>query len=319
MVVPEFVLGIVFSRFFFSIAALQIADYHYLSLTMINDAQAMVGRFYKFKPRSQWPNSTRNSIPVDNMYESHPVIVVSVTKAGTLNIVMVTSHPIKPISNYVPIGLKSDHVPVPPLTLSKALPKQTWVQLNSERTYPKELFIPFGNVSLGKRSKKRLIKLVTQPGIHQEQQALASKSIPAAPKLKPTNLAVQSATAPGIELNHPDIHEIKTSLTELARAVTALAAVCNKLEADTTLSPQAAQPPSKAVTETSCMPTEMSGAVSVEVAKHSEVVTLKDAASVQSKRSRLRKWLAGVFKAKKTIALRPEAIGRMRRDQRRGS
>ena len=76
---------------------------------------------------------------------------------------MVTSHPVKPISNYVPIGFKSDRVPVPPLTLSKALPKQTWVQLNSVRTYPKKLFITFENVSLGKRSKKRLIELVNQP------------------------------------------------------------------------------------------------------------------------------------------------------------
>ena len=87
--------------------------------------------------------------------------------------------------------------------------------------------------------------------------------------------------------------------------------MCNKLEADAALSPRAAQPPTKPVTETSCVPTEMSVAVSVEVAKHSEVVKLKDAALVQSKRSRLAKWLAGVFKAKKTIALRREAIGRV--------
>lgn len=267
---------------------------------MINDAQPMVGGFYKFKPRSQWPESTRNSIPVDSMYESHPVIVVSVTKAGALNIVMVTSHPIIPISNYAPIGFKSDRVPVPPLTLSKALPKQTWVQLNSERTYPKELFITFGNVSLGKRSKNRLIELVTQCGIHPKQQALASKSIPEAPKLKPTDLAVQSAPAPGIELNHADIQEIKANLTELSRALTALAAVCNKLEADAILSSHATQPPTKAVTETICMSTAISGAVSVEVAKHREVVTMEDVASAQRKRSRLGKWLAGVFKAAKT-------------------
>ena len=314
MVVPEFVLGLVFSGFFFSIAALQIADYNHPSLIMIIDAQDMIGRFYKFIPRSQWPESRRKSIPVDDMYESHPVIVVSVTNVGALNTVMVTSHPVKPISNYVPIGFQSDRVPVRPLELSKALPKQTWVQLNSVRTYPKELFIPFENVSLGKRSKKRLIELVNQPEIHQNQQALARKPTPATPKLKPTNLFVQPAPAPGIELNHSDIQEIKTSLTELARAVTALAAVCNKLEADAALSPRAAQLPTKTVTETSCMPTEMSVAVSVEVANHSEVVTLKGAALVQSKRSRLGKWLAAVFKVKKTIASRDDAIGRVKNE-----
>lgn len=54
VVVPEFVLSLVFFGFFFSIAALEIADYNHPSLTMIIDTQAMIGRFYKFKPRSQW-------------------------------------------------------------------------------------------------------------------------------------------------------------------------------------------------------------------------------------------------------------------------
>lgn len=80
--------------------------------------------------------------------------------------------------------------------------------------------------------------------------------------------------------------------------------MCNKLEADATLSPQASQPLAKVATETSCMPTEMSGAVPAEVTKNSEVVTLKDAPSAQSEKSRLGKWLAGLFKARKTFALR---------------
>ena len=106
------------------------------------------------------------------------------------------------------------------------------------------------------------------------------------------------------ELRNADIQEMKTNLAELAHSITALAAVCNKLEAYTTPSTQAAQPLAKRGEKTRCIPTEISGAVPAELAKHSEVVTLKDAASVQNKRWRLRKWLAEVFKTKKTIAMR---------------
>lgn len=302
MVVCEFVLGgCAFSRFFFSIVALQVAGHNHPSHAMINDAQAMVGRFYKFKPRSDWPKSTRNSIPADKMYESHPVMVVSISKAGALNVVMLTSHPIQPISNYVPIGFESDRVPIAPLMFrTKALPKQSWLQLNSKRTYPKELFMRFENARLGKASMKRLGGLVTQIDNRSKQPVLAEKSIASPPKPAATTAVVHSL-ALNVEPKHPEVQEIKTSLAKLARAVTALAAVCNKLEAGATLSPQAAQPLAKLVTKTSCMPTEMSGAVPAEVTKNSEVVTLK---AVQSKRSRIGKWLAGFFKAKKTTALR---------------
>lgn len=147
----------------------------------------------------------------------------------------------------------------------------------------------FKNAELEKRSKNRLLELVNQAGTHAKQQALASNSIARPSTPTTTDLAVQSAPATGIELNHPDLQEIKASLAELARAVTVLAAVCNKLEVDATPSTPTAQPLAKVVRERSCMPIEMSGAVPSKVAEHSELVMLKDAASVQSKRARLGK------------------------------
>lgn len=170
-------MEVVILSFLLPTVALQVADYNHSSLAMVNDPRAMVGRFYQFKPRSQWPESTRNSIPVDRRYESHPVVVVSVSKAGALNIVMVTSHPIKPTSNYVPVGFESSRVSVPPLMFrTKALHKQTWFQLNSKRTYPKELFMRFENAELDKDSKNPLVGLVSQFRSRPKPQLIAPKS-----------------------------------------------------------------------------------------------------------------------------------------------
>ena len=148
---------------------------------MAIDPESMIGKFYKFKPRSKWPLDAQTTLPDDKLYYIHPIIILSLTPTGLATVVTTTSNPRLEhgINAHVPIGFSSPLLPSKPLVINRHLPKASYVCLDSRRTFCIELFVPFvsegkkgGQFELSKESTERLVRVVddSEKGLYGNDQ-----------------------------------------------------------------------------------------------------------------------------------------------------
>ena len=217
---------------------------------MAKSKSLQVGKFYRFKPRSQWPPELQTSIPDDPKYMIHPVIFLSLTESGRAEVVTCTTHP------HPEIFGKDAYVRVAEdftMTCDSPRPKAThWVGLNTRRVFPKDIFCRFKSekskngkkkqFALKEEAAKRLRELAEEyeekHGMHINRSAAAaaaSKQVKTAPKGKKTACTPSASMHDGLTIRthrESDIREIRANLTCIKQFVAALEALCERMETD---------------------------------------------------------------------------------------
>lgn len=183
------------------------------------DTNAMVGKFYRFKPRSNWPLDAQITLPRDPLYYIHPAIVIGTTPVGLIQVVTTTTHPHleRGVDVYCPIGFPSDLVATAPLVKNPSdSATASWVRLDNRKTFSVDLFTPFmepggrEQYALSKKSKRRLINLVAD-----YEASCPRPPIPPTTAREPTAIPAPSKKA--TKKSIPGVHSIPKTLSTTAQ------------------------------------------------------------------------------------------------------
>ncbi len=197
---------------------------------MVVATESMGGKFHRFKPRHEWPVEAQTSPPQDELYYTHPVIVLStLSDTSLVHIVTITSHPKQHQSDvYMPIGFQST-LGIPGASqlhmanISKErqqLPKQSFVKLDSRSTIDIGCLEKFREENSGIQfklamgSRRRLVKLVQECEERTMVEIVASL-LNTTPKTTPTTSARHSTYSQARNRSQFQLQEIRATIVSL--------------------------------------------------------------------------------------------------------